>query len=452
MSDYTPGSLQHYILGSKSSELNSDLDALFKNSAGPAQISKEVSINFIENKVKSLSFENVEPISRKKSHSWKNANHGCRLEDVNNVYEEASHNKKLEFKNKPIEENYEIKVMKKEMKTSYEKVSSEINEENNLNCEKHLKRKRPARDSKSHKRTKVTKDITSDESNSDKKICKKNIILDETKISTKDSKTMNIVDNGQHKNELSSVINKDDPERLQRTIFVGNLPVSVIQKVNHKKLKTIFSQFGKIESVRFRSIAFSELLPRKLAFIKGKFHPERDVLNAYIVYKEKSSVQQAIAMNSQVFFGKHLRVDSVANPQNHDRKRTVFIGSLAFDAQEEELWSYFESCGEIENVRIVRDSKTNVGKGFAYVQFKERVSVELALKLNDTKLGTRKIRVMRCEKGNHVNINTNIKKRNRCFPDQTRDQYILPPFFCSLSNSRIQSFISISYKEFLQYK
>jgi hypothetical protein len=201
----------------------------------------------------------VEPVSRKKSHSWKNANHGCRLEDVNNVYEEASHNKKLEFKNKPIEENYEIKVMKKEMKTSYEvsliirfgifmfdiyftrnlickkftskKVSSEINEENNLNCEKHLKRKRPARDSKSHKRTKVTKDITSDESNSDKKICKKNIILDETKISTKDSKTMNIVDNGQHKNELSNVINKDDPERLQRTIFVGNLPVSVIQKV-----------------------------------------------------------------------------------------------------------------------------------------------------------------------------------------------------------------------------
>lgn len=383
MSDYTPGSLQHYILGSKSSELNSDLDALFKNSAGPAQISKEVSINFIENKVK-------------------NANHGCHLEDVNNVYEEASHNKKLEFKNKPIEENYEIKVMKKEMKTSYEKASSEINEENNLNCEKNLKRKRPARDSKSHKRTKVTKDIASDESNSDKKICKKNTILDETKISTKDSKTMNIVDNGQHKNELSSVINKDDPERLQRTIFVGNLPVSVIQKVNHKKLKTIFSQFGKIESVRFRSIAFSELLPRKLAFIKGKFHPERDVLNAYIVYKEKSSVQQATAMNSQVFFGKHLRVDSVANPQNHDRRRTVFIGSLAFDAQEEELWSYFESCGEIENVRIVRDSKTNVGKGFAYVQFKERVSVELALKLNDTKLGTRKIRVMRCEKGNHV--------------------------------------------------
>jgi hypothetical protein len=104
-----------------------------------------------------------------------------------------------------------------------------------LNCEKHLKRKRPERDSKSQKRT---KDIASDESNSDKNKSRKNIKLDEdtniqveTKISTEDSKTMNVKDNGQHKNELSNVINKDDPERLQRTIFVGNLPVSVIQKV-----------------------------------------------------------------------------------------------------------------------------------------------------------------------------------------------------------------------------
>ncbi|RIA95552.1 hypothetical protein C1645_471156 [Glomus cerebriforme] len=223
-------------------------------------------------------------------------------------------------------------------------------------------------------------------------------------INSINSKTTNIDDNDKYKNEFS----KDDPERLQRTIFVGNLPVSVIQKINHKKLKILFSKFGKIESVRFRSIAFSELLPRKLAFITGKFHPERDVLNAYIVYKEPLSVQQAITMNAQVFLGRHLRVDS-----NHDRRRTVFIGSLSFDAQEEELWLHFESCGEIESVRIVRDSKTNVGKGFAYVQFKERVSVELALKLNDTKLGTRKIRVTRCAKGNQVSKLDSYKVKPR---------------------------------------
>jgi len=56
--------------------------------------------------------------------------------------------------------------------------------------------------------------------------------LDEPEISTGDSidsKTMNL-DNDQHK-KLQNAIKKEDPERLQRTIFVGNLPVSVIQKV-----------------------------------------------------------------------------------------------------------------------------------------------------------------------------------------------------------------------------
>ena len=53
----------------------------------------------------------------------------------------------------------------------------------------------------------------------------------------------------------------------------------------------------------------------------------------------------------------------------HDHKRCVFVGNLPFDVQDEELWTHFERCGDIEFVRIVRDKKTNIGKGFGYVQF-----------------------------------------------------------------------------------
>jgi nucleolar protein 12 len=54
----------------------------------------------------------------------------------------------------------------------------------------------------------------------------------------------------------------------------------------------------------------------------------------------------------------------------HDHKRCVFVGSLAFDVQDETVYQHFATCGEIEFVRIVRDKKTNIGKGFGYVQFK----------------------------------------------------------------------------------
>jgi nucleolar protein 12 len=104
----------------------------------------------------------------------------------------------------------------------------------------------------------------------------------------------------------------DDPARQARTAFVGNLAVSSMSKADFRKLKSTFSAFGSIESIRFRSIAFSELLPRKIAFITGKLHPERDVVNAYIVFDKKESVAKAVAaLNGQSFLNKHMRVDTV---------------------------------------------------------------------------------------------------------------------------------------------
>ncbi|KAG0196760.1 Nucleolar protein 12 [Mortierella sp. GBA30] len=191
----------------------------------------------------------------------------------------------------------------------------------------------------------------------------------------------------------------DDPERQARTAFVGNLAVSSMTKADFRKLKSTFSAFGPVESIRFRSIAFSELLPRKIAFITGKLHPERDVVNAYVVFKNKDSVTKAVAaMNGQLFLNKHIRVDTVDGAKNHQPKKSVFVGNLSFDAQEEDLWNFFKDSGDIENVRIIRDRKTNLGKGFAYVQFQDRASVDVALRLHDTKMGTRKLRVVRCKR------------------------------------------------------
>lgn len=75
----------------------------------------------------------------------------------------------------------------------------------------------------------------------------------------------------------------------------------------------------------------------------------------------------------------------------------MFIGNLTFDIQEEPIWKLFSECGEVVNVRIIRDSKTNLGKGFGYVTFKERSSVALALEMKDTLVNKRKLRVFRCK-------------------------------------------------------
>jgi nucleolar protein 12 len=53
-------------------------------------------------------------------------------------------------------------------------------------------------------------------------------------------------------------------------------------------------------------------------------------------------------------------------------------------------------------VRIIRDNKTGVGKGIGYVSFKTSDAIALAIKLNNSEIDDRKIRVQRCSKKQKV--------------------------------------------------
>lgn len=209
-----------------------------------------------------------------------------------------------------------------------------------------------------------------------------------------------------------SLLNKDttsksapavdtEVDKSQRTIFIGNVSSSVIStKADYRTLRSTFRTCGPIESIRFRSIAFAAQIPRKAAYLTHKLHETQTTLNAYIVFKSKDAMRAALKLNGAVVLDRHLRVDSVAHPAEQNPKRCVFVGNLDFEAQEEMLWRHFAQCGKVESVRLVRDAATNVGKGFAYVQFEEENAVEKALLLNDKKPAPkdRKLRVVRARK------------------------------------------------------
>ncbi|GAV53741.1 hypothetical protein ZYGR_0AK02430 [Zygosaccharomyces rouxii] len=198
-------------------------------------------------------------------------------------------------------------------------------------------------------------------------------------------------------------LKEDELEKAERTVFVGSVPADVVtDKSLYRQFKKLFQDEKGLESIRFRSISFEVPLPRKVAFVQQKLHKSRGSVNAYVVYKDKNSVSSICSrLNGQVFVDRHLRVDSVTHPAKHDNKRSVFVGNLDFEEDEESLWRHFGSCGEIEYVRIIREPKTNMGKGFAYVQFKDFPNVGKALLLDGKPLESngksRNLRVTRCK-------------------------------------------------------
>ncbi|XP_033056212.1 RNA-binding protein 34 isoform X3 [Trachypithecus francoisi] len=157
-------------------------------------------------------------------------------------------------------------------------------------------------------------------------------------------------------------INQEE-ERLknERTVFVGNLPVTCNKK-----------------------IPAEGTLSKKLAAIKN---------------------------GAQIADGFRIRVDLASETSSRD-KRSVFVGNLPYKVAESAVEKHFLDCGSVMAVRIVRDQVTGVGKGFGYVLFENTDSVHLALKLNNSELMGRKLRVMRSvnkEKLKQQNSNPRLK-------------------------------------------
>ncbi|NXO10782.1 RBM34 protein, partial [Oriolus oriolus] len=194
----------------------------------------------------------------------------------------------------------------------------------------------------------------------------------------------------------------------RRTVFVGNLPVSCTVQV----LKSLFKKYGQIQSIRFRSLIPAEdAVSKRVAAIKHKLHPNAKFVNAYVVFKEECDARKALKENgTEIASGFHIRVDTASKISSHDNKRSVFLGNLSYDIRDDAVREHFHVCGDVVGVRVVRDRTTGLGKGFGYVLFENTDAVHLALKLNNSVLMGRKIRVQRVAD----------KRKAQKSPDQSR--------------------------------
>uniref|UniRef100_A0A8C9P7P3 RNA binding motif protein 34 n=1 Tax=Spermophilus dauricus TaxID=99837 RepID=A0A8C9P7P3_SPEDA len=201
----------------------------------------------------------------------------------------------------------------------------------------------------------------------------------QSSIKVTDRQVLNDIDHSYNVSQRKKIEINQEEERLknERTVFVGNLPVTCNKKVSLRKI-----------------------------------HPDQKNINAYIVFKDEIAATKALNRNgAQIADGFRVRVDLAS-----ETSRQIFISvvvEFVLEVEESAVEKHFLDCGSIVAVRIVRDPVTGVGKGFGYVLFKDTDAVHLALKLNNSELMGRKLRVMRSvnkEKLKQQNSNPGLKK------------------------------------------
>ncbi|CAB3409354.1 unnamed protein product [Caenorhabditis bovis] len=194
-----------------------------------------------------------------------------------------------------------------------------------------------------------------------------------------------------------------------QTIFVGNVPLTM----NVKKIRKIFTKFGKIDSIRMRGIIpKTEKVSKRVAHMTGKFNENQNSLIFYVKFNEVESVEKALEYNGTNLDDHIIRVDKCTGKTEFSKDVAVFVGNLPFELTDEALFKFFdENVGPVASVRIVRDPATGKGKGFAFVNFKDDASASLALGMETIKMDKRVIRITRILKKPKIQKIAAAKKR-----------------------------------------
>ena len=74
-----------------------------------------------------------------------------------------------------------------------------------------------------------------------------------------------------------------------------------------------------------------------------------------------------------------------------EHQRKLFIGGLDYNTTDDSLKEYFEQFGEIMDVVVMKDTKTNKSRGFGFVAFSKSYMVDEAQKNRPHKIDNRTV-------------------------------------------------------------
>jgi len=99
--------------------------------------------------------------------------------------------------------------------------------------------------------------------------------------------------------------------------------------------------------------------------------------------------------------------------------RSVYVGNVDYSATAAELEQHFHGCGAVNRVTILCDKFSGHPKGFAYVEFADKDSVENACSLTDSLFKGRQIKV-NAKRTNVVGYSSTDRGRGRGYRGRGR--------------------------------
>ncbi|XP_015591516.1 polyadenylate-binding protein 2-B isoform X1 [Cephus cinctus] len=129
--------------------------------------------------------------------------------------------------------------------------------------------------------------------------------------------------------------------------------------------------------------------------------PELEAIKARVREMEEEAEklkQLQSEVDKQMNMGSPPGITSPLNMSIEDKmevdSRSIYVGNVDYGATAEELEQHFHGCGSVNRVTILCNKFDGHPKGFAYIEFADRDSVQTAMAMDESMFRGRQIKVM----------------------------------------------------------
>ena len=99
----------------------------------------------------------------------------------------------------------------------------------------------------------------------------------------------------------------------------------------------------------------------------------------FVLFKDSISVDKVLEIKEHKLDGKLIDPKRAKALQGKEVPKKVFVGGLSPDTSQEQIKEYFGAFGEIENIELPIDTKTNERRGFCFITYYEEEPVRKLL-------------------------------------------------------------------------